>query len=91
MIDSCPSLLANVPFRQARQAIAITLQQVFLPRMFLIGLHDIIQRVLESVLSEQLPQPIAACFPDVLQNLRHHQAYALFLHEREQGPQRFRC
>ena len=39
--------------------------------------HDIIQRIIEGILSIKLPQVIAAFFPDVVKHLGNHQANTL--------------
>src|SRR5262249_43969115 len=57
-----------------------------LTALLLIGLHHVLQCVIESLCAEQLEQLVATALPDVFHHLRHHQAYPLFLQYREKRP-----
>src|SRR5215510_16528478 len=61
-----------------------------LTALLLIGLHHVPQRVIESMVAEQLEKLVATALPDVFHDLRHYQAYTLFLQEREQRTQGLR-
>jgi len=55
----------------------------FLP----IVLYDILQRVIEGILTEQLAEIVTTLFPDIVHDLRDNQPYTLVLQGRENRAQ----
>ena len=57
-------------------------------RLLPIILHDVLQRVVEGVLTKQLAEIVATLFLDIVQHLGNHQANPLVLQNPEQRTQR---
>ena len=54
------------------------------PRLLPVILHDVFQRIVEGILTEQLSQFIATLIPDIVQHLGNYQPDPLVLQDREE-------
>ena len=58
--------------------------------LLLIRFYNIVQCVVEGILTEQLPELVTTLFLDIVQDLRNNKAHPFFLQYPVKGPQRLR-